>query len=100
MFILLDESYILLFAFNRQFKTFFGDDIWLSLTEQARFDGKIPQMITINEIASSWIAKDRIPVVTVLRNYEDNSVTFIQASDIIQNMFQIEFTIAVGFVFI
>lgn len=63
---------------NRQFKTFFGDDIWLSLTEQARFDGKIPQTVTVNEIASSWIAKDRIPVVNAIRNYDDNSINLTQ----------------------
>ncbi|CAG9853687.1 unnamed protein product [Phyllotreta striolata] len=66
------------FILDRQFKTFFGDDIWLSLTEQARFDDKLPQPITINEIAASWITKDRLPVVTVIRNYEQKTANLTQ----------------------
>ncbi|KAG5881692.1 hypothetical protein JTB14_002175 [Gonioctena quinquepunctata] len=66
------------FMNDRQYKTFFGDDIWLSLTEQARFDEKLPQPITVNEIAASWITKDRLPVVTVTRNYELNTANFTQ----------------------
>lgn len=71
----------LFILFVRQFKTFFGDDIWLSLTEQARFDNKIPHSVTVNEIASSWITKDRIPVVNAIRDYEDNTVTLTQVSE-------------------
>ncbi|CAG9815486.1 unnamed protein product [Phaedon cochleariae] len=66
------------FMSDRQFKTFFGDDIWMSLTEQARFDEKLPQPITVNEIAASWITKDRLPVVTVTRNYKDNTASLSQ----------------------
>ncbi|XP_056632551.1 aminopeptidase N [Diorhabda sublineata] len=66
------------FMMDRQYKTFFGDDVWLSLTEQARFDEKLPQPITINEIAASWITKDRLPVVSVTRNYEDNTANLSQ----------------------
>ncbi|KAF7279863.1 hypothetical protein GWI33_006670 [Rhynchophorus ferrugineus] len=66
------------FMSDRQFKTFFGDDIWLSLTEQARFDKTLPEPITINEIAGSWITKDRLPVVTVTRNYNDNTAKIYQ----------------------
>ncbi|XP_072390587.1 aminopeptidase N [Diabrotica undecimpunctata] len=66
------------FMLDRQYKTFFGDDIWLSLTEQARFDKKLPQPITINEIAASWITKDRLPVVTVIRNYEEKTANLSQ----------------------
>lgn len=45
----------------------------MSLTDQARFDKSLPEPITINEIAGSWITKDRLPVVTVTRNYETNT---------------------------
>ncbi|XP_060526460.1 aminopeptidase N [Cylas formicarius] len=66
------------FMADRQYKTFFGDDIWLSLTEQARFDKTLPEPITINEIAGSWITKDRLPVVTVTRDYDKGTATMKQ----------------------
>ncbi|XP_066246461.1 aminopeptidase N isoform X1 [Euwallacea similis] len=66
------------FMADRQYKTFFGDDIWMSLTDQARFDKTLPEPITINEIAGSWITKDRLPVVTVTRNYASNSAKIHQ----------------------
>ncbi|KAJ8958078.1 hypothetical protein NQ314_006463 [Rhamnusium bicolor] len=66
------------FMADRQYKTFFGDDIWLCLTEQAKFDEKLPESVTVNEIAASWITKDRLPVVTVHRNYEDHTATLTQ----------------------
>ncbi|CAH1974580.1 unnamed protein product [Acanthoscelides obtectus] len=66
------------FMADRQYKTFFGDDIWLCITEQARFDEKLPVPITVNEIAASWITKDRLPVLTVTRNYTSNTATLTQ----------------------
>ncbi|XP_048524273.1 aminopeptidase N [Dendroctonus ponderosae] len=63
---------------DRQFKTFDGDDIWTSLTEQAHFDKTLPEAVTVNEIAGSWINKDRLPVVTVTRNYKNNSARLHQ----------------------
>lgn len=62
----------------RQYKTFFGDDIWNALTEQARFDEVLDETITINSIAASWITKDRLPVINVTRDYRDKSATIIQ----------------------
>ncbi|KAJ8940801.1 hypothetical protein NQ318_007887, partial [Aromia moschata] len=64
--------------FKLQYKTFFGDDIWLCLTEEARFDETLPPTVTVNEIAASWITKDRLPVLTVNRNYEDKTATLTQ----------------------
>lgn len=65
---------------DRQYKTFFGDDIWRALTEQAHFDNKLTQDITVNEIAASWITKDRLPVLNVVRNYGSRTVTLTQVS--------------------
>lgn len=62
----------------RQYKTFFGDDIWNALTEQARFDEVLDETISVNSIAASWITKDRLPVISVNRNYRDKSVTITQ----------------------
>jgi len=52
----------------------------MSLTDQARFDKSLPEPITINEIAGSWITKDRLPVVTVTRNYETNTAKIQQVN--------------------
>lgn len=65
-------------CFFRQFKTFFGDDVWGALTEQTRFDKSLPENITVNEIAASWITKDRLPVINVTRNYRDRTASIRQ----------------------
>lgn len=62
----------------RLYGTFFGDDIWQALTDQARIDGKIDSMTTVNEIAASWITKDRLPVLNVTRNYAQKTATLTQ----------------------
>ncbi|CAH0553112.1 unnamed protein product [Brassicogethes aeneus] len=66
------------FMADREFKTFFGDDIWNSITEQARIDKTLDEKISVNEIAGSWITKDRLPVVTVTRDYKKNSAKLTQ----------------------
>lgn len=48
---------------------FMSEDVWTFLTEQAREDNKLPEDVTVSEIAGSWITKDRLPVVTVERDY-------------------------------
>lgn len=55
-----------------------GDDIWNALTEQAQAVGKLDSSTTINEIAASWITKDRLPVLNVTRNYADKTATLTQ----------------------
>lgn len=60
----------LIFNGKRECKDLFvSDDVWKYLTEQAKEDGKLPEDVTVNEIAGSWITKDRLPVVTVERDY-------------------------------
>lgn len=39
------------------------------MTKQAQQDKTLAEGITVNEIAGSWITKDRLPVVTVIRDY-------------------------------
>lgn len=43
--------------------------MWKFLTQQAHADKTLPDDITVNEIATSWITKDRLPVVNVERDY-------------------------------
>lgn len=48
---------------------FISEDVWKYLTQQAHEDKSLPDDITVNEIASSWITKDRLPVVSIERDY-------------------------------
>lgn len=48
---------------------FLSEDIWKYLTKQAQDDKTLGDDVTVSEIAGSWITKDRLPVVTVERDY-------------------------------
>lgn len=43
--------------------------MWKYLTKQAQQDKTLEEGVTVNDIAGSWITKDRLPVVTVTRDY-------------------------------
>jgi hypothetical protein len=62
----------------RKFKTFNEDELWEALTSQAREDMTLDESISVQEIAKSWVMKDRFPVVTVTRDYQDNSASVEQ----------------------
>lgn len=55
-----------------------GEDVWKALTEQAHEDKTLAADISISDIAGSWITKDRLPVVTVIRDYADQTATATQ----------------------
>ncbi|XP_055524204.1 aminopeptidase N [Wyeomyia smithii] len=63
---------------HREFKTFVTDDVWESLTKQSHLDNRLCESATINEVAESWIEKDRIPVVKVIRHYGKQTATVTQ----------------------
>lgn len=52
--------------------------MWKYLTEQAQLDRSLPDDITVNEIAGSWITKDRLPVVNVERDYSAKTAVVSQ----------------------
>lgn len=59
-------------------------DLWETLTEQARIQGKLPIALpptNIEGVAQSWMFKDRLPLVTVTRDYEENSATITQVGE-------------------
>lgn len=66
------------FIKNREYKTFVSNDIWEALTKQAHLDTRLCESATVNEIAESWITKDRIPMVSVVRNYDSNTAVVTQ----------------------
>ncbi|CAK1546291.1 unnamed protein product [Leptosia nina] len=67
-----------MFIREKIFKTFTGDDIWNALNKAAHDDEKIPKGVDIKTIAMSWIEQDRLPLVTVNRNYEKNTAVVTQ----------------------
>ncbi|XP_058446864.1 aminopeptidase N [Malaya genurostris] len=66
------------FIKHRKYKTFASNDIWEALTKQAHLDNRLCESATVNEIAGSWISKDRIPVVKVVRNYDKRTANVTQ----------------------
>lgn len=52
---------------------FLSEDVWKHLTKQAQQDKSLENSVTVNDIAGSWITKDRLPVVTVTRDYVKNT---------------------------
>ncbi|XP_073943327.1 aminopeptidase N [Choristoneura fumiferana] len=67
-----------MFIENHKYKTFTGDDIWSALNTAATADGKVPKDVDVKTVARSWIEKDRLPLVTVERNYEANTAVMRQ----------------------
>ncbi|XP_069676743.1 aminopeptidase N-like isoform X2 [Periplaneta americana] len=66
------------FLQDKKFKTFTEDDIWDALTHQAHEDVTLEESITVQQIAKSWLSRERFPVVTVTRDYHDNSASVEQ----------------------
>lgn len=66
-----------MFCFS-ECRTFLGEEVWTALTEQAHADKTLSPEISVSEIAASWITKDRLPVVTVTRDYADKTATATQ----------------------
>ncbi|XP_046740953.1 aminopeptidase N [Diprion similis] len=59
-------------------RTFFTDDIYTCLNDVANESQKLIPDLTLNNIAASWINRDRLPLVTVTRDYESGNITFSQ----------------------
>lgn len=55
-----------------------SDDVWKFLTQQAHNDKTLSDDISVNEIASSWITKDRLPVVSIERDYSARTAVVSQ----------------------
>ncbi|KAJ4429177.1 hypothetical protein ANN_26180 [Periplaneta americana] len=68
------------FLLNNQYSTFTEDEFWATLTHQAHMDGVLPSDLSVGQIARSWLRKDchRFPVLTVQRDYNDNSAMLEQ----------------------
>ncbi|XP_050337748.1 aminopeptidase N [Bactrocera neohumeralis] len=52
--------------------------IWEAINNQANEEGNINPLYSISEIADSWISTDRLPVVSLQRNYTSNAAKIYQ----------------------
>lgn len=59
-------------------RTFFANDIFTYLNDMANETNNLPPGLTINGIAASWINRDRVPLVTVIRDYETGKINLSQ----------------------
>lgn len=66
------------FVAAREYKTFTQEDLWDAISKEAHTDGTLGKSMAVNAIAESWIRKDRIPLVTVTRNYEEKTALISQ----------------------
>jgi len=64
---------LVMFTSCRKFRTFSEDEVWEALTSQTREDMTLAEPATVQQIIKSWVTRDRLPVVTVTRDYQDNS---------------------------
>ena len=51
---------------------------WGALTDQAWLDETLPEGVTLLEAVESWLAQDKIPVVTLIRDYENGAANVEQ----------------------
>ncbi|XP_018334412.1 aminopeptidase N [Agrilus planipennis] len=54
------------------------DDLWESLTIEAHRNGALPEGLSVKTIMDTWTLQTGYPIVTVNRNYDDNSVQVSQ----------------------
>jgi len=54
------------------------DDLWRHLTVQAHKDGTLPKDMSVKAVMDTWTLQMGLPVVTVSRNYQDNTATVSQ----------------------
>ncbi|EFN67471.1 Aminopeptidase N [Camponotus floridanus] len=62
----------------RNRRTFFANDIFTYLNDLANETDNLPPGLTVNGIAASWINRDRVPLVTVIRDYETRRINLSQ----------------------
>ncbi|XP_066994898.2 aminopeptidase N-like [Anabrus simplex] len=61
------------FIDKRAYKTFKEEHLWNTLNTQAWIDHSLEKPMSVQNVISSWVKRDRYPVVTVTRNYDNNS---------------------------
>lgn len=67
-------------VYSRKYGVFTADDIWKALHKAAIDENTISSDMCIKEIATSWVTKDRLPVVSIERNYQKKTAVASQVS--------------------
>ena len=63
---------------NLKFEAAEQDDLWRYLTEQAHKDGTLSKSMSVKTVMDTWTLQMGFPVVTINRNYNDNTATVTQ----------------------
>ncbi|KAL6443877.1 hypothetical protein ACFW04_001721 [Cataglyphis niger] len=61
------------------------NDLWYALTQQAHKDKVLEPSVTVKEIMDTWTLQTGFPVITVKRNYNNNSATLTQERFLLRN---------------
>lgn len=59
-------------------RIFYAEDIYTRLNEVASGTANLPEKLTINDVVDPWVRWDRLPLVTVTRNYENKYINLSQ----------------------
>lgn len=57
-------------------------ELWAAIGDQAHQDETLDKSVSVEEIAQSWLDRDRLPVLSVTRNYEKDTVIVLQVTQI------------------
>lgn len=56
------------------------EELWAAISEQAHLDDTLDQAVSVRDLAHSWLSRDRLPVISVTRNYDKNTLVVMQVS--------------------
>ncbi|KAJ9591385.1 hypothetical protein L9F63_001991, partial [Diploptera punctata] len=63
---------------NNIYSTYSLDILWEEISKQAYADGTLSETISVQNIVQSWLKNQRFPVLTVTRNYDENTAQLQQ----------------------
>ncbi|XP_054279501.1 aminopeptidase N-like [Macrosteles quadrilineatus] len=66
------------FLSKKEFKLYNDSELWAAIGDQAHQDGTLEKSVSVEEIAQSWLDRDRLPVLSVTRNYDKDTVIVLQ----------------------
>lgn len=55
-------------------------ELWAAIGDQAHQDETLNKAVSVEQIAQSWLDRDRLPVLSVTHNYQKNTVIILQVS--------------------
>lgn len=67
--------------FFRAYNSATQDDLWDALTEEAHRVGVLENNVSVKQIMDTWTLQIGFPVITITRNYHNNTITVTQVHD-------------------